>query len=144
LTESDLPIVVREGTEKDFPSVTRIQGRSPEAAQWPLGDYAGFPLLVALVENSIAGFCSWRQIAPGEWEILNLAVNPDLRRRGIASALLKTLCEHARGTIFLEVAEPNAAAVALYTSHGWEPVGIREGYYAHGTINGIVMKKCSW
>jgi [ribosomal protein S18]-alanine N-acetyltransferase len=144
LTEAESVIVVRPALEKDFPAVTRIQERSPDAAQWPLGDYAGFPLLVALMDSVLAGFCSWRRNAPGEAEILNLAVDPDFRRRGVASALLKAMGEEAQAAVFLEVAEPNAAALALYNRHGWEPIGVRHGYYGNGDVNGIVMKKCSW
>jgi ribosomal-protein-alanine N-acetyltransferase len=137
-------IEVRPGTESDFPAVTGIQQRSPEAAQWPLGDYACFPLLVALIDATVAGFCSWRPTAPGEAELLNIAVDPGFRRRGVASALLEALNAQAQGSIFLEVAEPNTAAIALYRRHGWRQVGFRPGYYSQGTINGIVMKKRSW
>jgi [ribosomal protein S18]-alanine N-acetyltransferase len=135
--------VVRPARESDYPAVARIQCRCPETAQWPLGDYSGFPLLIAFVDNAPVGFCSWRQTAPDEAEILNLAVDPDFRRRGVASALLNAVSTQARGTIFLEVAEPNIAAIALYRKHGWEHTGIRAGYYNHGTLNAVVMKKSS-
>jgi ribosomal-protein-alanine N-acetyltransferase len=144
LSDAKSAIEVRPGSESDFPAITGIQQRSPEAAQWPLGDYAGFPLLVARVDATIAGFCCWRRIAPGEAELLNIAVDPAFRRRGVASALLEALGAQAQGTVFLEVAEPNTAAITLYRRHGWEQVGLRPGYYAQGTINGIVMKKRSW
>ena len=144
MSDSHSSVQVRPGSESDFSAVARIQQRSPEAAQWPLGDYAGFPLLVALVNSTVAGFCSWRRTAPGEAELLNLAVDPAFRRHGVASALLEVLGAQAQGTVFLEVAEPNTAAIALYRRLGWEQVGLRAGYYDHGTINGIVMKKCSW
>jgi ribosomal-protein-alanine N-acetyltransferase len=156
LSESDLTgavehILVRLALERDHPAVARIQYRCPETAQWPLGDYSGYPLLLALlggepggIGDQPVGFCSWRQIAPDEAEILNIAVDPNFRRRGVASALLKAVCESAQGTIFLEVAEPNSPAIALYQRHGWEYAGLREGYYDHGTINAVVMKKRSW
>jgi len=144
LTDAKSAIEVRPGSERDFAAVTGIQQRSPEAAQWPLGDYAGFSLLVALIDSTVAGFCFWRWTAPGEAELLNIAVDPAFRRRGVASALLQTLGVQAQGTVFLEVAEPNTAAMALYRRLGWEQVGIRVGYYGQGTINGIVMKKRSW
>jgi ribosomal-protein-alanine N-acetyltransferase len=137
-------VLVRPALERDYPAIARIQCRCPETAQWPLGDYSGYPLLLALLGNRPAGFCSWRQSAPDEAEILNIAVDPEFRRRGVASALLNTVCQKARGTIFLEVAEPNAAAIALYTKHGWECAGLRPGYYDHGTVNAVVMKKRSW
>lgn len=138
------PILVRPARERDFAAIARIQVRCPETAQWPLGDYSGFPLLVALIENAPAGFCSWRQTAPDEAEILNIAVDPDFRRRGVASALLSAVSAQAQGEIFLEVAESNLAAIALYRGHGWEPAGIRAGYYNHGSVNAVVMKKRSW
>jgi ribosomal protein S18 acetylase RimI-like enzyme len=138
------PILIRTALERDYSSIVRIQYRCPETAQWPLGDYSGYPLLLALVGIAPAGFCSWRQSAPDEAEILNIAVDPAFRRRGVASALLTTLSEQAHGTIFLEVAEPNLPAIALYRKHGWEQAGMRPGYYDHGIVNAVVMKKRSW
>jgi len=137
-------IVVRAGTERDYPSIARIQRLCPEAAQWPAGDYSGCQTLLALVESAPAGFCAWRQTSPRESELLNLGVNPEWRRKGVASALLTALAQTAAGDIFLEVAEPNVPAIALYLSHGWERVGVRRGYYTQGTVNALVMKKRSW
>jgi ribosomal-protein-alanine N-acetyltransferase len=137
-------VLVRPGTERDFSTIARIQQHCPETAQWPLGDYAGFPTLIAMREATPAGFCSWRQSTNQEAELLNLAVEPAFRRQGVASALLIALTEKASGEIFLEVAEPNAAARCLYRKHGWQEVGIRTGYYDHGTVNAVVMKKSSW
>jgi [ribosomal protein S18]-alanine N-acetyltransferase len=137
------PVLIRPALDRDYKAIARIQYRCPETAQWPLGDYSGYPLLLAVVNGEPAGFCSWRQCAPDEAEILNIAVDPDFRRRGVASALLATLSEQAQGTIFLEVAEPNIAAISLYRKHGWQAAGRREAYY-FGTVNAVVMKKGSW
>jgi [ribosomal protein S18]-alanine N-acetyltransferase len=137
-------VLVRAALERDYPAIARIQYRCPETAQWPLGDYSAYPLLLAVVADHPAGFCSWRQSALDEAEILNIAVDPAFRRRGVASALLTALCESAKGTIFLEVAEPNSPAIALYRKHGWEDAGLRAGYYDHGIVNAVVMKKRSW
>jgi ribosomal-protein-alanine N-acetyltransferase len=137
-------IVIRAAAERDFPAILRIQHHCPETAQWPLGDYSGYPLLIATADGATVGFCSWRQSAPDEAEILNLAVEPGWRRRGIGSALLNAVAEQARGTIFLEVAEPNTPAIALYRKLGWAQAGVRPGYYDHGTVNAVVMKKRSW
>lgn len=138
-------IAVRPAEECDFPAIARIQQTSPEAAQWPVGDYSGFEVLLALLHEgrtpAPAGFCAWRQISPDEAELLNLAVVPEFRRRGVASALLRTLRNEAKGTIFLEVAEPNSAAISLYNHHGWVTTGLRKGYYQNGMINAIVMER---
>jgi ribosomal protein S18 acetylase RimI-like enzyme len=142
--EAGLPLVIRLAVESDYAAVARIQRRCPETAQWPLGDYSGYPLLLALLDGKPAGFCSWRQTALDEAEILNIAVDPDCRRRGVGSSLLKAVCAQAKGAILLEVAEPNLPALALYRKHGWESAGIRAGYYNHGAVNAVVMKKRSW
>jgi ribosomal-protein-alanine N-acetyltransferase len=73
--------------------------------------------------------------------LLNLAVDPASRRRGVASALLRALEGEAQGQLFLEVAEPNRPAIALYEHHGWVRNGVRKGYYRQGVINAIVMQK---
>lgn len=136
-------IVVRRAAESDYPRIARIQQRCPEAAQWPVGDYSAYEILLALAGAVPAGFCAWRQTAPDEAELLNLAVDPDWRRRGVGAALLHALIGAARGDIFLEVAEPNAAAIALYTAAGWEAISLRRDYYRKD-LNAIVMKKRSW
>jgi ribosomal-protein-alanine N-acetyltransferase len=123
--------------------IARVQQLCPEASQWPVGDYSGYEMLVAF-SDSAAGFCAWRQISPDEAELLNIGVDPAARRRGVASALLEALYRAARGDIFLEVAESNAAAMALYEKHGWVRIAVRRGYYEGGRINAVVMKKRPW
>jgi ribosomal protein S18 acetylase RimI-like enzyme len=138
-------VEVRTATERDYPAIARIQQGSPEAGQWPVGDYSNFRVLLAmlLAEHGpvAAGFCAWRQSGPDEAELLNLAVDPGSRRRGVASALLAALEREASGQLFLEVAEPNQPAIALYEHHGWVKNGVRKGYYQGGNVNAIVMQK---
>lgn len=136
-------ITVRPGTERDSPAIARLQALAPEAAQWPLGDYSGSSLLVAMIDGTPVGFCSWRQTASDEAELLNLAVDPAFRRRGVGRALLGALEKAASGAIFLEVAETNMPARVLYRKAGWKEIAVRKGYYDQGNINGIVMKKGS-
>jgi len=129
--------------ERDFPAIARIQTACAEAAQWPVGDYSPFRMLLALVGGEPAGFLAWRQVDEAEAEILNLAVHPEWRRRGVGSALLEAVREAASGDIFLEVAENNVGGIALYESRGWRRVALRRGYYENGRINAVVMKKSS-
>src|SRR5579863_8371335 len=96
-------LTVRPAAERDFPAIARIQQRAPEAAQWPVGDYSGFSLFIAYLGDAPAAFCAWRQTSGDEAELLNLAVDPAYRRRGVASALLDALSRSASGSIFLEV-----------------------------------------
>ena len=79
-----------------------------------------------------AGFLLGRTIAD-EAELLTLAVDPQMRRSGTGRALVTAFAAQAaaRGaaTAFLEVAENNAAARALYAATGWRESGRRRGYY---------------
>ncbi|MCP5432948.1 MAG: GNAT family N-acetyltransferase [Alphaproteobacteria bacterium] len=81
-----------------------------------------------------------------EAEVLTVAVVPADRRRGIARALVEGACGLARQrgatVLFLEVAEDNAPARALYAACGFAPLSRRPGYYrrrdARGRIVGVV------
>ena len=57
-------------------------------------------------------------------EILNIAVLPEYRRRGLADKLFDACCEHCRSlsteTLFLEVRESNTPAISLYEKRGFE------------------------
>lgn len=72
----------------------------------------------------------------GEAEVLTLATRPQARRQGVArQALTAALAKaHADGVerVFLEVAEDNTAARALYETLGFREVGRRKGYYERG------------
>lgn len=88
--------------------------------------------LVAASGEEPAGFLLAR-IAADEAEILSLGVVPPARRRGIGSCLVQAGMERMarRGAhrVFLEVAEDNEAALALYRAAGFAPVGRRPRYY---------------
>ena len=68
-----------------------------------------------------------------EAEILTLAVRPDARRQGLGRRLVERACVAAKAagaaTLFLEVAEDNAAARALYARAGFVEIGRRKAYY---------------
>ena len=128
----------RRATPSDLPAVARIQGACPEAAQW---DPAGYELLVAEHKDAdgdiIAGFLVWRETSPTEAEILNIAVAPEYRRRGVATSLIECV---PKPEIFLEVRESNHAARALYVKAGLEETGVRREYYSDTGESAIVMK----
>jgi ribosomal-protein-alanine N-acetyltransferase len=109
-------------------------------------DPGGRALVAEGEDGGIAGFILCRLIA-GEAEVLTLAVRTAARRRGVASALLGAAIDLTRITaasMFLEVAEDNPGAIALYAAAGFEPVGRRAGYYARPgapAADAIVMRR---
>jgi len=131
---------VRLGVSADLPAVAAIQQACPEAARWPVEDYLDQEFLVAIVGNSIAGFLVCRTVAPGEKEILNLAVAPDFRRHGVARALLNAALSAFRGAVFLEVRESNRTAQEFYNAMHFEAVSRRPNYYDSPPDAAIVMK----
>jgi ribosomal-protein-alanine N-acetyltransferase len=96
--------------------------------------------LVAEVEGSLRGFVSWLELPTGEIEILNLAVDPAFRRRGLATELLRGLIACRPAAIYLEVRQSNSAARELYKSLGFKNLSIRAAYYHHPAEAAVVMK----
>jgi [ribosomal protein S18]-alanine N-acetyltransferase len=82
-------------------------------------------------------------IVADQGEILNLAVDPLSRRRGLGRVLLAALLDMFRreGTaaVFLEVRQSNAPALHLYERAGFRPVSTRRGYYRNPTENALIM-----
>jgi [ribosomal protein S18]-alanine N-acetyltransferase len=79
------------------------------------------------------------------WHVMNVAVEPEYRRRGIATALLDRLFEltadeGGRGYT-LEVRVSNTSAIALYEQLGFQSRGIRRGYYTDNREDALVMWK---
>ena len=77
------------------------------------------------------------------WHVMNVAVAPDLRRRGIASTLLGRLFELTatddRRGYTLEVRVSNTGAIALYEGLGFETRGVRRGYYTDNREDALIM-----
>ena len=77
------------------------------------------------------------------WHVMNVAVEPTYRRRGIATALLDRLFEltadDGRRGYTLEVRVSNEAAIELYERLGFEPRGIRRGYYTDNREDALIM-----
>lgn len=85
-----------------------------------------------VLEGDNEGFILIRTVAD-EAEILTLAVRPSARRQGLGARLVRAATGRAAAfgaiRMFLEVAEDNAPARALYGSLGFEPAGRRPRYY---------------
>jgi ribosomal-protein-alanine N-acetyltransferase len=79
------------------------------------------------------------------WHVMNVAVEPSHRRRGIATALLDRLfeltAEDGRRGYTLEVRVSNTHAIALYERLGFQARGIRRGYYTDNREDALIMWK---
>lgn len=109
---------------------------------WSASDFADLKKSGCDIIASQNGFIVWRVVAD-EAEIITIGVHPNSRRAGIASAML-TLIENdakQRGAqkIFLEVAENNHPARAMYERNGFVQIGVRPKYY--DGIDAILMEK---
>ena len=79
------------------------------------------------------------------WHVMNIAVDPEHRGRGIATMLLERLfevtSEDARRGYTLEVRVSNLTAISLYERLGFESRGIRRGYYTDNREDALIMWK---
>ena len=115
---------------------------SPEGFREVLSSSIGFGL-IAEQNEAVLGYLFGRMVAD-EGEILNLAVVPEARRKGIGSALLRASLDYFTGRgvpqVFLEVRESNAAARSLYLAHGFRAVGQRASYYRNPPEDAVVLR----
>lgn len=97
---------------------------------------------VALVDSTVAGYICIRRIWD-EGHILNLAVHPNFRRRGIARSLVLRAIEEFRAgrckDVFLEVRVSNRAAIGLYEALGFKRERLRRSYYVLPLEDALVM-----
>lgn len=100
--------------------------------------------LVAEDDGFVAGYIG-SQIAYPEVDVMNVAVHPDHRRRGIAAILVEALIAHLQRLgctcLSLEVRASNDPAIALYEKMGFETVGRRPNYYRHPKEDALIMRK---
>ncbi|MEA2299079.1 MAG: [ribosomal protein S18]-alanine N-acetyltransferase [Solirubrobacteraceae bacterium] len=76
------------------------------------------------------------------WHVMNVAVDPDLRRQGIARALLGELYERVNdpeAQFTLEVRRSNRAAIELYERDGFRTAGMRRRYYQDNGEDALIM-----
>ena len=144
LTAPDLSL--RRLTYSDLPQVIAIERRS-FPTPWSLAMFvlelskpSGI-CLAATVGGRVAGYlvCSRYDLV---WHIMNVSVDPDRRRRGIATAMLHALFERVgdpEAQFTLEVRRSNDGAHRLYEGLGFKGAGIRRRYYADNGEDAVIM-----
>src|SRR4029077_17387402 len=143
---------VRPTTEADLARLVEIAAHSVTAAQWNQAEYAKLFAPAAMqsratlvIEDSgdMVGFIVGKQIDQ-EWEIENIAVTGDARRRGLGTRLLGEFLDLVRDRggreIFLEVRESNHAARALYEKWAFVEAGRRKMYYLDPPEDALILK----
>ncbi len=136
---------VRNLVYSDLPQVVALERRS-FTTPWSLPMFVlelskpSSICLVAAGGQAVAGYlvCARYDRA---WHVMNIAVDPHQRRRGIARRLLDGLLERAGedADYTLEVRVSNDSAIALYRSFGFRDVGTRRRYYTDTGEDAIVM-----
>lgn len=99
--------------------------------------------LVALDGETVAGYIGSQSVL-GESDMMNLAVRPDHRRRGVGKALVERLLwelGEENHCLTLEVRASNEAAIALYDGLGFRQVGRRPKYYLNPPEDALILRK---
>lgn len=139
--------MIREFHAADVESLRRLLSTVPEATQWSADDFLlasrrNFFVRVAEEERSVCGLVAFRMMAD-EAEILNLAVDSRVRRRGMGSRLIEDAMAMLKAAgikkIFLEVRESNEAARSFYARMGFTEAGRRRDYYRGPAEDAFVL-----
>jgi ribosomal-protein-alanine N-acetyltransferase len=142
----EAPFTIRRLIYADLPHVIAVERRS-FPTPWSLAMFvlelskASGICLAALDGDELVGYlvCSRYDTV---WHVMNVAVNPDRRREGVAAALLERLFADADkpGEQYtLEVRPSNAGAIALYEAFGFKRAGLRKGYYHDNKEDALIM-----
>jgi ribosomal-protein-alanine N-acetyltransferase len=146
ITSEEPRLRIRRLTYPDLPQVIAIERRA-FPTPWSLAMFvlelskASGVCLAAVSGGRLVGYliCSRYETV---WHVMNVAVDPDRRREGVASALLSELYarvgeERARYT--LEVRRSNHIAIHLYEREGFRAAGLRRRYYQDNGEDALVM-----
>jgi ribosomal-protein-alanine N-acetyltransferase len=139
-------VKVRRMSAMDVSPALSILEESPEASMWSsealLESVSRGIAWAAELDGRLAGILIGRAVAD-EFEVLNLAVGKECRRRGVATKLVITALEGAQFAgarqAFLEVRASNEGAIALYTRLGFRACGRRPNYYRSPLEDAVLL-----
>jgi len=142
-------IELRQLGLSDLRAIEEIERRSYRTP-WSRSMFAGelakptSLCLGAFEEEQLAGYLIVSRYVDA-WHVMNIAVDPPHRGRGVATMLLERLFEltvdDARRGYTLEVRVSNATAIALYERLGFTARGLRRGYYTDNREDALIMWK---
>lgn len=146
------PTTVRPMTGPDVAALMLYEGEMFGTEAWSAASYRAEladtgSRRYLVVEDDRRRLLGWAGVlvAADQAEVLTVGVVPSARRRGLGRRLLAALYDEAsrRGAreLFLEVRVDNTAAIRLYESEGFAPVGRRRGYYDHGRVDALTMRR---
>ena len=129
-------MIIRPANLADLPALTQIDAACRDqpwsAAQLSASLNPPSQMVVAECDGAIAGFLAWQTILD-EAEIHLIDTAPARQRQGVASALLRYLCQQGTAAgwqrLLLEVRADNRPALALYQGFGFQMNGRRRAYY---------------
>ncbi len=139
--------MIRPMTAADVPSVAALE-------KLCFSDPWSASLIASELDNPLSLWLVWEedgaaaaylgvQRVPPQADVMNVAVSPALRRRGIARALFAELERRLPeiDELFLEVRASNSGAIALYRTLGFEQVGRRPNYYLDPREDALILRK---
>lgn len=149
---ADAVLSVKKMTMKDLDEVMEVE-RQCFTTPWSrysfvceLKDNQFSHYIVAKYMGKIIGYAGmW--IILDEAHVTNVGVLPEYRGGGVGELLMRSLIiaakEHGAKKMTLEVRKSNYVAQNLYSKLGFEPVGIRRGYYLDNREDAVIMWKDS-
>jgi len=148
--DPEVGITIRTPLPEDLIQVVAMENRcfvdpwSPDALEQELAsDSLRLPLVAEAAGKIVGYLMAWKIV--DQLHILNIAADPDYRRRGVGTALLRTATDRAAemglGEFTLEVRESNNEARAFYRRHGFVATGLRRSYYADNGEDAIIMTR---
>ena len=129
----------------DLPAVLAIERRSFQTP-WSLAMFVlelSKPSGICLAADGDEGLIGYLVCSryADVWHLMNVAVAPEERRRGLASRMLERLFEEAGedARYTLEVRTSTRGAIAMYRRFGFRPAGPRRRYYHDNGEDALVM-----
>ena len=100
--------------------------------------------LVAVESEQVVGYVGSQTVIDAT-DMMNIAVHPDFRRKGIAQKLVEQLVDELKQrqsmSLMLEVRASNTGAQALYEKLGFSQVGLRKNYYKNPREDALILRK---